>query len=325
MSGEGPGARAVIDAVVVRQDARACVVRSADGEERRCSVRGRVHLAGAVTAKTTLAVGDRVRVRPAGEREGAVEEVLPRTSVLSRPEPDRGRRRNVLRQHILAANVDRVAVVASAADPAFDTGLVDRVLTVAEWSKIPAIVVVNKADLVPREPEEIAVYRGLGYDVFATSVVTGRGIDDLRRALVGRTSVVTGHSGVGKSSLLNAVEPGLGLAVGRLNEVTGRGRQTTAAAVLVPLSGGGAVIDTPGVREFGLYNVPPKELTWLFRDLREVAPRCRFGDCLHRGDPGCAVPAAVAAGSVAPWRYASYLRLLATLPDVAPWSVPNDR
>jgi ribosome biogenesis GTPase len=309
--------------VVVRQDARACVVRTADGEERRCSVRGRVHLGGAVTAKTTIAVGDRVRVRPSGRGEGAVEEVLPRTSVLSRPEPDRGRRRNVLRQHLLAANVDRVAVVAAAADPAFDTGLVDRVLTVAEWSKIEAIVVVNKIDLVAREPEELEAYRRLGHEVFATSAVTGQGIDALRRALLGRTTVVAGHSGVGKSSVLNAIEPGLGLAVGRLNEVTGRGRQTTAAAVLVPLSGGGAVVDTPGVREFGLYNVPPRELTWLFRDLKQVAPRCRFGDCLHRGDPGCAVPAAVESGAVAAWRYASYLRLLGTMPDVAPWSVPR--
>jgi ribosome biogenesis GTPase len=325
MSRAKPPARTTFEAVVVRQDAHGCVVRSDEGEERWCSVRGRVHLAGPLTATTTVAVGDRVRVRPAGRDAGTVDEVLPRRSVLARPEPDRGRRKNVLRQHVLAANVDQVVVVASAADPPFDTGLVDRVLTVAEWSRLDATVVVNKADLAPAEPPELATYRRLGYEAISTSAVTGLGIDDLRRALAGRASVVTGHSGVGKSSLLNAVEPGLALAVGRLNRVTGRGRQTTAAAVLVPLSGGGAVIDTPGVREFGLYNVPLPEVTWLFRDLREVAPRCRFGNCLHRGDPGCAVAAAVEAGEVAAWRYASYLRLLETMPDVRPWSVPDDR
>jgi ribosome biogenesis GTPase len=319
-----PPAGPPVEAVVVRQDAKGCVVRSADGVLRRCTVRGRVHLVGPVTATTTVAVGDRVRVRPAGD-VGTVEEVLPRTSVLARPEPDRGRRKNVLRQHVLAANVDRVVVVASAAEPAFDPALVDRVLTVAEWSRIDAMVVVNKSDLAPREPDELAVYRRLGYPALLASATTGAGIDALRAALAGRCSVVTGHSGVGKSSLLNAVEPGLALAVGRLNAVTGRGRQTTAAATLVPLSAGGAVIDTPGVREFGLYNVPQKEVTWLFRDLREVAPRCRFGDCLHRGDPGCAVPAALSSGEVAPWRYASYLRLLETMPDVRPWSVPDAR
>src|SRR5207247_617774 len=129
------------------------------------------------------------------------------------------------------------------------------------------------------------------------------------------------HSGVGKASLLNAVGPGLGLAVGAVNEVSGRGRQTTTAAVRVTLEGGGALIDTPGLREFGLFNVPPRELTWLFRDLRDVAPRCKFGNCLHRGEPGCAVPAAVLAGDLAAWRVDSYLRMLETAPDVKPWEI----
>jgi ribosome biogenesis GTPase len=317
-----PG-RTTLSAVVVRQDARGCLVRLDDGGERWCAVRGRVHLAGPVTATTTVAVGDRVRVRAAGKDHGAIEEVLPRTSVLARPEPDRGRRRNVLRQHVLAANVDCVVVVASARDPEFEPSLVDRVLTVAEWSRVDALVVVSKADLVEGEPEALATYRRLGYGAILASAKTGLGVDALRAALSGRASVVTGHSGVGKTSLLNAVEPGLGLAVGRLNPVTGRGRQTTSSSVLVPLSGGGFVVDTPGIREFGLYNVPLREVTWLFRDLREVATRCRFGNCLHRGDPGCAVPAAVEAGEVAPFRLASYLRLLETMPDVPPWGVPR--
>lgn len=311
---------------VVRQDARGVVVRLDDGgRELWCVVRGRVHLEGAKTSTTTVAVGDRVRVAEGEDGRGAVDEVLARRSVLSRPEADQGRRRNRLLQRVLAANVDRVVVVVAAAEPGFEPGLVDRVLVVAEWSRLEALVVLNKRDLVDREPEELAVWRRLGYRVVVASAATGLGIDELRAALAGSVSVVTGHSGVGKTSLLNAVEPGLGLAVGRLNEVTGRGRQTTTSSRWVPLAGGGAVVDTPGIREFGLYNVPPREVTWLFRDLREVAPRCRFGDCLHRGEPGCAVAAAVASGEIAPWRLASYERMLATLPDVPRWGIPGTR
>jgi ribosome biogenesis GTPase len=305
------------EAVVVRQDARGCRVRFADGEERWCAVRGRVHLRGADrTTTTTVAVGDRVLARTEGAGRGALEEILPRTSLLSRPDPHL-----VRRQHAIAANVDQVVVTTAAAEPGFTPGFVDRVLCVAEWSRLAALVVVNKMDLVEREPAECEAYRRMGYLVLPVSARRGDGVDGLRQALRGRTSVVTGHSGVGKSSLLNAVEPGLGLREGDVNVVTGRGRQTTTAAVLVALSTGGAVVDTPGLREFGLFNVPPREVTWLFRDLRAVAPRCRFADCLHRSEPGCAVPAAVAAGEVAAFRFDSYLRLLETAGDVASWEI----
>ena len=307
------------EAVVIRQDARGCRVRFDDGEERWCSVRGRVHLRGPKTATTTVAVGDRVVVRPEGRERGSVEEILPRTSVLSRPDPH-----EVRRQHVLAANVDQVVVATAAADPAFSSGFVDRVLAVAEWSRLAAVIVVNKMDLVEAEPPECEAYRRMGYRVVLASARRGDGTDALRDMLTGRVSVVTGHSGVGKSSLLNAVEPGLALKVGLVNVVTGRGRQTTSAAVLVPLTLGGGVIDTPGIREFGLFNVPPREVTWLFRDLREIAPNCRFGDCLHRGEPGCAMLAAVESGNVAAFRFESFLRLLETVGEVRPWEIAGD-
>ena len=267
---------------------------------------------------TPVAVGDRVHVRRTGGDRGSIVSVLPRTSVLSRPDPHHEKR-----QRLLAANVDQVVVVASAADPAFAPGLVDRVLLAAEWSRLAALLVINKRDLLPSEPEEAAVYRRLGYRVLFASAVSGAGIDDVRAALSGKTSVVTGHSGVGKTSLLNAVEPGLGLKVGEVNPVSGRGTHTTTAAVMFTLASGGAVVDTPGIREFGLYNVPRRELTWLFRDLALVAPRCKFKDCLHLTEPGCAVAAAVASGEVAAWRYDSYLRLLETTPDLNPWEIPG--
>jgi ribosome biogenesis GTPase len=313
------------EGLVVRQDAKACVVRRSDGSTMRCAVRGRVHLDGRTTATTTVAVGDRVRVREAKDGEGVIEGVLPRTSVLARPEPDRGRRRNVLFQHVLAANVDAVAAVSAAAEPAFSPSFVDRLLAAAEWSRLGAVVIVNKVDLVAAEPPEVGAYRRMGYRVVLASARTGRGIDEVREVLSARTTVVAGHSGVGKSSLLNAVSPGLALDAGAVNPVTGRGTQTTTASVLVSLAGGGAVIDTPGVREFGLYNVPVREVTRLFRDLAAVAPSCRFSDCSHRTEPGCAVPAAIEAGRVSPWRFESYLRCLDSLSDAGSARVPKAR
>ena len=224
-------------------------------------------------------------------------------------------------QLILAANIDQVVIASSAADPIFAPAFIDRVLAVAEWSRIEALIVVTKLDLVANEPEELAVYRRMGHRVLVTSATRGDGMDAFRAALLGRVSVITGHSGVGKTSLLNALEPGLALKVGMVNEVSGRGRQTTTAAVRVPLAGGGAIVDTPGLREFGLFNVPPRELTWLFRDLKEVSPRCRFGNCLHKTEPGCAVAAAVESGELAAWRVESYLHLLETAPDVKAWEL----
>jgi len=310
----------VVEARVVRQDARGCVVRLPGGEDLWCAVRGKVHLLGSErSARTAVAVGDRVHVeREAGA--GRIVVVLPRRGVVSRPDPHDPRR-----QRLLATNVDRVVVVTSAAEPPFAPGLVDRVLVAAEWCCVEGAVVVNKRDLVPEEPEETAVYRRMGYPVLFASAVTGEGVADLRAALAGRTSVVTGHSGVGKTSLLNAVEPGLGLRVGEVNPVTRRGTHTTTSSTLVELAGGGAVIDTPGIREFGLFNVPKRELTWLFRDLREVAPGCRFGDCLHLSEPGCAIPSALGDGRIAPWRWDSYQRLLETMADVKPWEIPGTR
>lgn len=305
-----------VPGVVVRQDARGCLVRAADGRELFCSVRGKVRLAGSTHSTTTLAVGDRVVCRPQHDGRGSIEAVLPRTSVLSRPDPHR-----IRLQHVLAANVDRVVVVASAAEPAFTPGFVDRVLAYAEWARLEALIVINKMDLASSPPPEVETYRRLGYGVILTSAATGAGIDELRAALVGKASVVTGHSGVGKSSLLNALAPGLGLSVGQVNEFSGRGRQTTTAATWTPIAGGGAIVDTPGVREFGLFNVPPREITRLFRDLAEIATRCKYGDCLHSGEPGCGLDAAIEAGTVAPWRVDSYRRVLATLSDVKPWEL----
>jgi ribosome biogenesis GTPase len=306
-------------ATVIRLDARGCLVRldeplaalRGDGTELWCGVRGRIHRRDRLGQKSPLAVGDRVQVVHTQEDRGAVESVEPRRSTLSRPASHGGRK-----EHVMAANVDRVVIVASLEEPPFNPALVDRLLAVVAFSRLEAVLVVNKTDLrTGPPPEEVDVYRGLGVTVLLTSAMDGAGVDALRAALVGRVSVVAGHSGVGKSSLLNAVQDGLGLAVGGVNPVTGRGTHTTTAAVWVPLEGGGAVIDTAGIREFGLYGIEKRDLPWLFVDIAAIAPGCRYPDCSHTHEPECAVQEALVGGELAPFRFDSYLKILESLEE----------
>ena len=279
-----------------------------DGYELWCGVRGRIHLRDRTHQKSPVAVGDRVHVMRTQEDRGAVESIEPRRSSLSRPSTRRERI-----EHVMAANVDRVVIVTALLDPPFNPSFVDRVLAVVEFSHLDALIVVNKMDLGEEPPPEAVVYEALGYPVICASALNGAGIDALREALHGRTSVVTGHSGVGKSSLLNAVQRDLGLVVGEVNVVTGRGTHTTTAAVWLPLVGGGAVIDTAGVREFGLFDIPQRDLSWLFRDIAKFASNCRYPDCSHTHEPRCAVQAALAEGVLAPFRFDSYLKVLESL------------
>ncbi len=307
-----------LEARVVRLDAKGCLVHldepqddlSGDGRELWCGVRGRIHLRDRRGQKSPVVVGDRVQVERTLEDRGAVVGIHPRTSTLSRPDLRKGHI-----EHVMAANVDQVVVVSSANEPEFTPGLVDRVLAVIEYSDLEAVIVVNKMDLVERPPYEVETYRALGYPVLLTSAEDERGIEDLRARLRGRVSVVTGHSGVGKSSLLNVLDPDLGLDVGRVNVTTRRGRHTTTAALWIPFGEDGAVIDTAGIREFGLFGIPKRDVPWLFRDLAQVAPGCHYPDCLHLHEPKCAVEEAVESGEVAAFRYDSYLRILESLDE----------
>lgn len=305
---------------VIRPDAKGCLVRldeslddlPGDGRELWCGVRGRIHLKNRRGQKSPVVVGDVVDVVRTAPDRGAVVGVHPRETTLSRPSIHRERI-----EHVMAANVDRVVIVASAADPVFNPGLVDRMLAVVEFSHLEATIVVNKMDLVDEPPPEAATYTSLDYTVVLASATTGEGVDALRASLRGHRSVVAGHSGVGKSSLLNALEPGLGLAVGDVNVMTRRGRHTTTAAVWIPFGEDGAVVDTAGIREFGLFGIPKRDVPWLFRDLARVAPGCRYPDCSHVHEPNCAVLDAVEAGELALFRYESYLRILEGLEENA--------
>jgi ribosome biogenesis GTPase len=308
-----------LEARVIRLDAKGCLVSldephadlPGDGRVLWCGVRGRIHLRDRTGQKSPVVVGDRVQVERTQEDRGAVVGVHPRRSTLSRPDLHKGHV-----EHVMAANVDQVVVVSGAAEPAFSPGLVDRILAVIEYSELEAVIVVNKMDLVDDPPYEVETYRELGYTVLLTSAEDGRGIEDLRAALRGKVSVATGHSGVGKSSLLNVLDPALTLDVGTVNVVTRRGKHTTTAAVWIPFGTDGAVVDTAGVREFGLFGIPKRDVPWLFRDIARVAPACRYPDCLHLHEPSCAVDAAVESGEITAFRYESYLRILEGLDEV---------
>lgn len=263
------------------------------------------------------AVGDQVRVQSLAGNDHQIIEVLPRRNHLARrsavPMPTAH-----AHEQIIAANVDQVVPVFAAAQPAPKWPMLDRYLVSAESASISALICINKIDLV-RLPDgsldegiQAAAdeYKRIGYQVVLVSAVTGEGLDQLSRLLHGRISVFLGKSGVGKTSLLNALQPELGLRVNYVSQATGKGKHTTTHLEMFPLGEDGWIADTPGVREFGLWEVDGSSLAMLFPEMRPFVGKCRFGlDCSHNEEPGCAVRQAVTAGKISHLRYNSYLKL----------------
>ncbi len=261
-----------------------------------------------------VAVGDWVTVSANADGTGTIEEVAERKSVLSRTRPGAHdvRRISADREQVLVANPDQVVFVFAVAKPRPSLRKLDRFLVVAELNDLPAIINVNKVDLldsVAEAREMFQVYEDIGYRVIYTSAKTGEGIEELSAALRDKISVMTGSSGVGKSSLLNAIQPGLGLRVNEVSQATEKGLHTTRHAEMFPLEEGGYVVDTPGIRGLALFDIEPAELDAYFREIAPLVEQCRFSDCTHRHEPGCAVRAAVESGDVSAERYDSYLRL----------------
>jgi ribosome biogenesis GTPase len=289
---------------VLRVQGLHSVVQLDDGSRRDCATR-RLLKTLATDQRHVVAAGDRVWVRPEGEREGIIERVEPRHGVLSRT--SRGK------QHVLVANLDQVLIVASAAEPRLKPHLIDRYLLAAEKFGVEPVICINKVDLV--EPADlqplVGVYSQLGYRTLLVSARQGQGVDALRQLLAGRQSAVAGQSGVGKSSLLNVIEPGLELRVQSVSQENQKGRHTTTTAELIPLSCGGYVVDTPGIRQFQLWDVIPAEVAGYFRELRPFVSRCRYPNCTHAHEEPCAVKDAVADGYIDVRRYESYLQMLA--------------
>ena len=274
-----------------------------DGEIYECAVR-QVLKSLSIEQRSIVVAGDHVLITAASHVDGVIEEVKPRRGVISRT--SRGQ------QHVLVANVDYLLIITSAAEPGLKPALIDRFLLTAQQCDLEPVVVVNKIDLVDSVKLQpmLGVYAAMGFRVLMTSAETGVNIPYLRCLLEGKQTAVTGQSGVGKSSLLNAIQPGLGLAVATVSQDNDKGRHTTTAARLIPLQGGGAVFDTPGIRQFQLWDITASEVAGLMPDLRPYVSACRYPDCLHLSEDDCAVKDAVADGRIDARRYDAYCHLL---------------
>lgn len=290
---------------VTRMQSGFITVRTAEAGDVICRVRGRLkrhRFEGDI-----LSIGDQVRVSLLPEGSGMIEEIEPRERALVRMAPTpRGEYRQVL-----LANPDQVVMVFACAQPAPRLRMLDRFLVICEKQGITALIVANKVDLVGQQAAEalFCAYPGLGYPVIYASVKTGQGVAELQRILVGKISGLAGPSGVGKSSLLNAIQPELGLAVRAVSETTTKGKHTTVVREMFPLNEGGFVADLPGLKSLALWDTEPEELDGYFPELRDLVAGCQFSDCTHRQEPGCAVRLAVDEGRVSSARYDSYLRM----------------
>ena len=274
-----------------------------EGSLIQCRARGRFRREG----RTPL-VGDRVRIVLNPDGTGAVDEILPRKNAFGRP---------------AVANVDCLVMLLSAALPVTDPYLVDRVTVRCEKNRCGVLLAVNKCDLDPGDDLR-AIYARTGYGVYPVSALTGEGMDRLRSALAGKICCFTGNSGVGKSSLLNALAPGLAIPTGSVSQKLGRGRHTTRHVELFDIGGGTLIADTPGFASFGDETeepILPEELPGLFPEFRPYLGRCRFDDCTHRSEPGCAVREAASGPDIHPSRYGSYLRLYGEASKLNRWEL----
>ena len=282
------------------------VVEDSDGVLHRCAGRRKLG---------SLVCGDRVRWQAGDQQDCAVTELEARQSELARPDKNS-------RKKTIAANIDQVLIMTSPGAE-FSTGLIDRYLTTAETLGIQPLIIFNKIDLLEEGQltevkQQLAAYEKIGYPLILTSSKTAHGVDALMPLLFNKTSIIVGKSGVGKSSLINLILPDAEARVGEISQATGKGTHTTTTAWLYHLPGNkGDVIDSPGIREFGLWQITPPQVARGFREFRDYAEQCRFRDCLHRKEPGCAVAEAVKQGDISAQRYASYQRILDSLEETS--------
>lgn len=299
-----------LDGRVIKSYGNRFIVSTAEGMFD-CTMRGKFRLSEAKESSPVV-VGDRVTISIDEPPNAVISTVHERTNKLSRPD--------VLKsdwEQILVANCDQLVVVASVTRPKLKLGTIDRFLVAGEAARLACAIALTKIDLAKPGSYDrtVEVYRSAGYTIIPTCAIDGRGIEDLRKLVSDKTSIFSGHSGVGKSSLLNALEPGLGLRTKIVSESTNRGQHTTTHIELHPLTIGGFIADTPGIRSIGLWKVTPEDMPNLYPEFRPFLGQCRFHNCLHAGEPNCRVKEAVDAGVITLERYETYLRIRTTLDE----------
>lgn len=295
-------------------------VRMASGEVWQCRAVGKFRLDN-LKLTNPIAVGDVVTVEPDSESQtGIINQIATRENYVVRQSP---RKKHEL--HLLASNIDQAVLVMTIVNPNLKIGFIDRFLLMTEPYQIPTAILFNKADIYSEEELEIFgalkhLYNRIGYEVLLVSAQQGTGIEALRALLQDKTTLISGQSGVGKSSLLNAVEPALSIKTQELSDYSGKGQHTTTFAEMHPLSFGGYLIDTPGIKSLSFNNLKPQDIAHNFREFFEASENCRFGgNCLHRNEPGCAVQAAIEQGQISELRYQNYLELLSEAEDQNYW------
>jgi ribosome biogenesis GTPase len=292
------------------------MARAEDGRVYHARIKG-VFKIDEISSTNPVAVGDEVEleVEAVQEASAVITKIYDRRNYVVRVSPH-----NKWQHHIIASNVDQSLIIATLKEPKTSQGFMDRFLVSCEAYHIPAVIVFNKSDIYRKKEMQLfdemqKMYEEIGYSVVLTSILEGKGMDRVRELLHDKTSLLSGHSGVGKSSFINALFPEFDLRTQEVSGWSGKGMHTTTFAEMFDLPGGGRVIDTPGVREFGLVDISRQELSQYFPEMRVLINDCQFNNCMHINEPGCAVKAAVSAGTITPDRYASYLTILDTIEE----------
>ncbi len=296
--------------IVIKSTGSWYQVRREDGSIIQCRLKGKFRLSG-IKHTNPVTVGDHVEFEMEPDSDnGVINKIADRRNYIIR------KANNLSKQtHIIASNLDQLMLIATLAYPKTSLGFIDRILVTAEAYHIPAVIVFNKSDLMKNGFDElldetIGLYEKVGYRCLKTSTVTGEGLDELKELLKNKTTLLSGHSGVGKSTLLNTIEPGLNLKTGIISNYSKKGQHTTTFAEMHPLSFGGFIVDTPGIREFGLVDFDLAEVSHYFREMQPLIGKCKYNNCMHINEKDCAIQAAVVSGEISEQRFSSYLSII---------------
>lgn len=298
------------EGVVIKSTGSWYEVRNDNGEVVLCRLRGKIRLDG-LRSTNPVSVGDKVLYEKESNKDTCViNKILPRFNVIVRKSVNLSKA-----SHIIASNIDQAILVATIAQPRTSTGFIDRFLVTAEAYHIPTIIVFNKSDIYDEEQmsqaeELITVFENIGYKSFMVSAITGFQCEELKKIMKGKVNLFSGHSGVGKSALVNRLDPNLNVRVGDISDVHEKGKHTTTFSQMFPLSFGGYIIDSPGIKEFGLYDMEKDTLAQRFPEMRNLMHECKFSNCTHLHEPHCAIKNAVEQNIIADWRYNDYCNMM---------------